>query len=99
MTRKFHLLYLKSIINFNTEKRNQATSDFEMDFSKIFKNAFYRITREYACNRLKVKFIRKIILEKLLNNNQKYLSIDFMSLIQIMIVLHLSKMKFSWLSQ
>ena len=46
-------------MNFNTQKRNQAVSDFEKDFYTILYNAFYGKTMENVRNRLKIKFVEK----------------------------------------
>ena len=32
--------WFEKIINFNTQKRNQAVNDFEKDFHKLLNNAF-----------------------------------------------------------
>ena len=44
--------WLEKYKNFNTEKRNNAKTDFEKDFYKILNNAFYRKTMENVRNRL-----------------------------------------------
>ena len=44
---------MRKYINFNTQKRNQAVNDFEKDFYKLLKNAFYGKTMEIVRNRLK----------------------------------------------
>ena len=51
--------WLEKYINFNTQKRNQAVNDFEKDFYKLLKNAFYGKTMENVRKRLKIKFIKK----------------------------------------
>ena len=51
--------WLENYINYNTQKRNQAANDFEKDFYKILKNAFYGKTMENVRNRLKIKFVKK----------------------------------------
>ena len=51
--------WLEKYISFNTQKRNQAVNDFEKDFYKLLKNAFYGKTMENVRNRLKIKFIKK----------------------------------------
>ena len=51
--------WLEKAINFNTQKRNQAANDFEKDFYKLLKNAFYGKTMENVRNRLKIKFVKK----------------------------------------
>ena len=55
---------MEKYINFNTQKRNKAKNDFEKDFYKLFNNAFYGKTMEKARNRIKVEFIKKMILIK-----------------------------------
>ena len=50
---------LEKYINFNTQKGNQAVIDFEKDFYKLLKNAFYGKTMETVRSRLKIKFVRK----------------------------------------
>ena len=51
--------WLEEYITFNTQKRNKAKNDFENDFYKLLKNAFYGKTMENVRNRLKIKFIKK----------------------------------------
>ena len=51
--------WLEKYVNFNTQKRNQAVKDFEKDFYKLLKNAFYGKTMENVQNRLKIKFVIK----------------------------------------
>ena len=55
--------WLEKNINFNTQKRNQAVNDFEKDFYKLLNNAFYGKTKENVRNRLKIKFVKKMIRE------------------------------------
>ena len=38
--------WLEKYINFNTQKKNQAVTDFEKDFHKLLNNAFYGKTME-----------------------------------------------------
>ena len=56
---------LENYITFNAQKRNQAVNDFEKDFYKLLKNAFYGKTMENVRNRLKLKFLKKDDLIKL----------------------------------
>ena len=51
--------WLEKYINFNTQKRNQGVNDFEKDFYKILKNAFFGKTVEDVWSRLKFKFFKK----------------------------------------
>ena len=39
--------WLEKYISFNTKKRNQAVNDYEKDFYKLLKNAFYEKTIYY----------------------------------------------------
>ena len=56
--------WLEEYISFNTQKRIEASNDFEKKFYKILINAFYGKTMENVRNRLKIKFIKKMIIEK-----------------------------------
>ena len=56
--------WLEKYIKFNTQKRNQAVNDFEKYFYKLLSKAFYGKTMENVRNRIKTKFIKKIIIEK-----------------------------------
>ena len=49
--------------SFNTKKRKKFIKDFEKDFHKVLKNAFYGKTMENNRKRLKTNFIKKMILE------------------------------------
>ena len=51
--------WLEKFIIFDTQKRNKAKNDFEKDFYKLLKNAFYGKTMENLRNRLGIKFFRK----------------------------------------
>ena len=51
--------WLEKYINFNTQKRNQAVNDFEKDFYKLVKIAFYGKTMENVRNRFNIKFFKK----------------------------------------
>jgi len=53
--------WLKSYINFNTDKRTAATSDFEKDFFKLMSNSVYGKSMESIRKRVKVELV----------NNQK----------------------------
>ena len=57
--------WLEKYRNFNTQKRKKSKDDFEKDFYKLFKNAFYGKTTENVRNRIKVEFIKKTMLIKL----------------------------------
>ena len=51
--------WLEKYINFNTQKRNKTKNDFEKNFYKVLKNAFYGKTMENDRNRLEIKIIKK----------------------------------------
>ena len=55
--------WLERYISFNTEKRNKAKNDFEKDFYKLLNITFYGKTMENVRTRLKIKFIKKMIIE------------------------------------
>ena len=56
--------WLERYINFNTQKRNQAVNNFEKDFYKLLKNAFYGKTMENVRNRCTIDFIKKDGIDK-----------------------------------
>ena len=51
--------WLEEYKNFNTQKRNKAKSQFEKDFYKLLKNAFYGKTMGNARNCLSIEIIKK----------------------------------------
>ena len=55
--------WMKKYIDFNTEKRMNATNDFEKDFFKLMINSIYRKTMEN---------LRKRINVRLVNNGKKF---------------------------
>ena len=61
--------WLEKYISINTQKRNNAKNNFEKDFYKLLNNAFHGKTMVNIRNRIKVEFIKKMILIKLKNNN------------------------------
>ena len=63
--------WLEKYINFNTQKRNQAVNDFEKDFYKLLKNAFYGKTMENVRNRLKIKFVKKDDYREIIKQHSK----------------------------
>ena len=50
--------WLEKYLKFVTQKRNKAKDEFEKDFYKLLKNAFYRRTMENVRNRLRLEFIK-----------------------------------------
>ena len=88
--------WLDSCISFNTQKRNRAKHDFEKDFFKLLVNAAFGKFLEKVRNRLGLELIKKVILKKLLINNQSLHSMVFKSLMKTMIVIH-SKKRFLWI--
>ena len=63
--------WLEKYINFNTQKRNKAKNDFEKDFYKLLKNAFYGKTMENVRNRLGLKFFKKDEYKKIIKYQSK----------------------------
>ena len=49
--------WLEKKINFNTQKRNRAKTDFKKDIYKFLNNAFYGKTLKNVRNFLKTEFI------------------------------------------
>ena len=91
--------WLEKKIKLNTEKRNQAVNDFERDFCKLLNNAFYSMTMENVRNCSKMEFIKEDETDKILKRQSKLISIEFINHMRIVIVLHSSKMKYSWINQ
>ena len=56
--------WLEKYRNFKTQKRNQAVNDSEKDFYKLLNNALNGKTMENVRNRLKIKFVKKVIIEQ-----------------------------------
>ena len=48
---------MKKYIEFNTEKRMNATNDFEKDFFKLMINSVYRKTMENLQKRIHVRLV------------------------------------------
>ena len=87
---------MENNINFITQKKeNQQKNGFEKDFLKIINAVFYGETMENVRNRIKVEFIKKDDIERII----KQQSIEFINPIQNVIVIKLSKMKYLWISQ
>ena len=58
--------YLEKYISFNTLKRIKARSQFEEDFYKLINNSFCGKTMEKVRNRIKVEFIKKDDVNKII---------------------------------
>ena len=68
--------WMKNYIDFNTEKRKNATNDFEKDFFKLMINSVYGKTMENLRKRINVRFV---------NNKKdflKYTSKDYKSFLR-----------------
>ena len=68
--------WVKNYIDFNTEKRKNATNDFEKDFFKLMINSVYGKTMENLRKRINVRFV---------NNKKdflKYTSKDYKSFLR-----------------
>ena len=63
--------WLEKYICFYTQKRNKAKNDFEKDFYKLLKNAFYGKTMENVRNRLKIKFVEKDDCKEIIKQQSK----------------------------
>ena len=63
--------WLENYIDFNSQKRNQAVSDFEKDFYKLLIIAFYGKTLENVRNRCKIEIIKRDELDKNLKQQRK----------------------------
>ena len=62
---------LEEFISFVTQKRTKAKNDFENDFNKLIKNASYGKTCENVPIRMKVKFIKKDDIDKIIKQQSK----------------------------
>ena len=81
-------------ISFITLKRNKAKIEFEEDFYKLLNNSFYGKTTENVPNKIKVEFIKKDDIDKMILKNPNWLSMEFISHMKIMIVIQSNKTKF-----
>ena len=91
--------WLEKNINFNTQKRNSAGNDFEKGFYELHNNAFHGKTKKNVRNRVKLFLLKRMIMIKILISNQNKRSIEFMNFLQVMIVIHLNRMKFLWINR
>ena len=66
--------WLEKYIDFNTQKRNQAVNDFEKEFYKLLKNAFYGKTMKNVRNRCKIEIIKRDNYNKILGRQRKLTS-------------------------
>ena len=55
----YHSRWLEKCICIETQKRNVATNDFEKNFEKLLKNAFFGKTMENVSSRLGIKFDKR----------------------------------------
>ena len=62
---------MEKYINFSTQKRNQAVTDFEKVFKKLLHNAFYGKTMESIRNRLKSNFVKKVDYREIIKQESK----------------------------
>ena len=63
--------WLEKYISFNTQKRNKAKNEFEIDFYKLLKTFISGKTLENVRNRIKVEFIRKDDTNKIVKQQSK----------------------------
>ena len=63
--------WLDEDIGFNTQKRNNVKKDFEKDFYKLLKRAFYGKFMENVRNQIKVEFIGKVDIDKIIKQQSK----------------------------
>ena len=59
-------IWLEKYICFNTQKRNKAKKEFEKDFHELLNNSLYDKTMENVRNRIKVEFIKKHDIDKII---------------------------------
>ena len=52
--------WMKKYIDFNTEKRTNATNSFEKDFFKLMINSVYGKTMEYLRKRINVRIVNNV---------------------------------------
>ena len=90
--------WLEKNISLNTQKRNRAKNDFEMNFYNLLNNAFYGKTMENVRNRKKVEFIKKDDTDKIMKQQLNGLSMEFINLMKNMIVIRSNRMKCLWIS-
>ena len=63
--------WLEKLISFNTQKRKKAKNDFEKDFHKLLKNAFYGKCMENVRDRLRLEFSKNCKDKKILKQQSK----------------------------
>ena len=88
--------WMKKYIHFNTEKRKNATSDFEKDFFKLMINSVYGKTMENLRKRIHVRLLNNEIDVLKYTNKQTYVIYklfdkDFAAIHEIKSVLVLNK--------
>ena len=90
--------WLEKYINFNTQKRNQAVSDFEKDFNKLLNNAFYGKTMENVLDRCITEIIKKDDIDKIIKQQSKLTFNSIHKSYEICDSYTVKKMKFLWIS-
>ena len=78
-------------------KKIETTNDFEKIFYKSMNNTFYGKSMEIVRNSLKVKIIKNDDDKKSNKNNENWPSKEFITTIQTIIAIHLSKTKCLWI--
>ncbi len=80
--------WLKSYIDFNTDKRKQAKSDFEKDFFKLLNNSVFGKTMENVRKRINCEVVNKIERRNKLTSDPKF---EYMNIINEDLVIIKSK--------